>query len=148
LFSSTWLMATEWSFNGSLGAWFETLLPRHGAHLLAAVAAGLAILLGAWCGRDLLSRMLLAQAALVAFTPTLFPWYLIGMYPLLALRADPALLALGILAPLAEEMVIGYRVTGLWHPATWARWAQYLPFYLLLAAGALRGWGMFRRDRR
>jgi len=147
LFSSTWLMATEWSFDGSLGAWFETLLPRHAAHLVAAAAAALAILLGAWRGRDLLSRMLLAQAAFVIFTPTLFPWYLIGMYPLLALRPDPALLALGILAPLAEEMMIGYHATGVWHLAVWARWSQYLPFYLLLAAGAWRGWGMFRRGR-
>lgn len=146
LFSSTWLMATDWSFNGSLAALAEALLTLRTAHLLTAIVAGLLILAGAWRGTDLLARMLLAQAAFIACTPTLFPWYLIGMYPLLVLRPDPALLAIGVLAPLVDEVVVGHHLQGIWEPALWPRLVEYAAFYGLLLISARRGWGMFGRS--
>jgi hypothetical protein len=78
------------------------------------------------------TRMIMAQTAFIICTPTLFPWYLVGLLPLLALRPVPSLLALVALVPLADEVVIGYQVTGAWEPALWPRLAIYLPFYLLL----------------
>lgn len=148
LVESTWLMAREWSFNGSLGTLCEQLWPRLTAHYLAgALLCGL-IILATWRGSDLLARMLMIQAAFIICTPTLFPWYLAGMFPLLALRPDPALLALGILIPLADEVLIHFRMTGTWAPAMWVSWAEYVPFYLLLVISAWRGWGMFARSAR
>jgi hypothetical protein len=143
LFISSWLMATKWSFNGTLAALLESHLALDWAHLAAAVLALGLILLGTWRGADLFSRMLLAQAAFLVCSPTLFPWYLIGMYPLLVLRPDPALLAIGTLAPLADEVIIKFHTQGLWEPAAWVRPAEFGPFFVLLILGAWHRWGMF-----
>ena len=148
LFASTWLMAAKWSFNGSLGAALESILPMQAAHLVSTILLAAAILIGAWRGRDLLARMLLAQAAFIVFTPTLFPWYLAGMIPLLVLRRDPALLLIAVLAPLADEVVTRYHTTGAWQSAPWVPYAEYVPFFVLLFVGAWRGWGMFARTGR
>ncbi len=136
LFSSTWLMATDWSFNGSVGAIFESIFPMGRAHLLSGILTGLGILLVAWRGRDFLARVLAAQMVFIIFTPTLFPWYLISAMPLLVLRPQPALLALVVLVPLADLVVINHQLQDLWSETTWVRWVQYLPFYgIVLWAG-------------
>ena len=147
LFESTWLMAREWSFNGGVAALFEQWWPRQTAHYVSGGLLALMIGLAVWRGRDLLARMLLIQAAFVVCTPTLFPWYLIGMYVLLVLRPDPALLALFILIPVADEVLVGYHASGIWNPAGWVKWVEYVPFYTLLLVSAWRGWGMFSGPR-
>ena len=43
-------------------------------------------------------------------------------------------------------MVGPYQATGVWEPAAWHAWAVYVPFYVTLAASAVRGWGMFTTD--
>lgn len=145
LYSSMLLMARQWSFNGSLGALFEAFLSMEAAHRLSAIVAVLLVFLGTWRGTDLLSRMLLALVAWIICTPTLFPWYLVWVLPLLVLRPDPALIALVILAPLTEEVLIGYHADGVWKPAVWPMVVEYGLFYALLALGMRRRWGMFRR---
>lgn len=132
LFQSTWLMATDWSFNGSLGALAEAIWPMRTAHAISMLLTAVGVLLVTWRGRDFLARALAAQVVFVVFTPTLFPWYLIGMYPLLVLRPEPALLALGATIPVADQVMIGYRTTGAWQLAWWARLLQDIPFYGLL----------------
>ncbi len=143
LVESTWLMARQWSFNGSLGALFEQWWPKQTAHYVSGALLASLIVLVTWRGRDLLARILMIQAAFIVCTPTLFPWYLIGMYVLLVLRPDPALLALGVLVPVVDEVLMEYHATGIWDPAGWVKWVQYVPFYTLLALSAWRGWGMF-----
>lgn len=143
LFASTWLMFSTWSFNGSLAGLFEALLPLSAAHWVAAGCLAALLGLSAWRGRDLITRMLLAMAALVVCSPTLFPWYLVWMFPLLVLRPDPALLVLGLLAPLTDLTVIGYTLDGSWILPVWVQLVEYVPFYALGVASAWRGWGMF-----
>ncbi len=133
LFSSTWLMATDWSFNGSVGAFLETLFPLQWAHGLSGILTGMGILAVTWRGRDFLARAIGSQLVFFIMTPTLFPWYLISTLPLLVLRPHLALLGLGILVPLSDQVVIAHQLQGIWHQASWVRWGQYLPFYSLLA---------------
>ncbi len=132
MFSSTWLMATAWSFNGSVAAILEKVLPMGPAHLIAGVLAGLGVLVATWHGRDFLARALGAYVVFVIFTPTLFPWYLVSAFPLLVLRPQMALLGLAVLVPLADQVVIAHHLHGVWREAAWVRWAQFLPFYGLL----------------
>jgi hypothetical protein len=110
----------------------EALLPQQIAHLASGGLLLALLVLGVRRGRDLIARMLLAQAAFVVATPTLFPWYAIGVLPLLVLRPVPSLLALCALLPLADEVVVGYQATGIWDPALWPRFAIHVPFLLLL----------------
>jgi len=148
LFSSTWLMATDWSFNGSVGALLESVLSKRQAHLVSAILTGAAILLATWRGRDFLARALGAQVAFVVFTPTLFPWYLVSTLPLLVLRPQAALLGLGVVAPLSDQVVIAHHLHGIWRESAGVRWAQYLPFYGLLGAEWLSTRNRSQRRRR
>jgi hypothetical protein len=144
LFSSMLLMAKGWSFNGSLAGLAEGLLPRQTAHLLMALLLILLLAASAWRGRDLLARLLMAGAAWIICTPTLFPWYLAWLIPLVVLRPDPALCSILVLIPLVQNVLIGFHTNGTWQPAVWAAAVEYTAFYGLLAMGAWRGWGMFR----
>ena len=142
LFTSTWLMATDWSFNGSLGRLLELALPRLPAHVVAALLTAVLIGLATWRGRDFLQRALLSLTAFMVFTPTLFPWYLTLLTLLLALRPSMAVLWLVATVPLADEVVVGWRTQGLWEPALWPRLVAYLPFYSLLVWEGRQRWGL------
>lgn len=141
LFSSTWLMATDWSFNGSVAAGLGAVLPATSARLLAGLLTLVGMGLSTWLGRDFLSRAIGAFLSFVVFTTTLFPWYVISALPLAVLRPRPAILGLTILLPLADQVVIGYQTLGIWQEAAWVRWVQYLPFYALL------GWELLISSR-
>ncbi len=144
LFSSMWLMGKFWSFNASLAAILEEILPRDLARAVALLTLAGLLLASVMRTRDLLSRLALAMGAFVVCTTTLFPWYLIWMFPILVLRPDPALLLLSALSPLTEIVSIGFRLDGSWDLPLWVRLTLYLPFFLLLAIAAKRRWGMFR----
>lgn len=133
LFTSTWLMATDWSFNGSLAHGLELVLPMTWAHLAAGILAAAGFGIATCRGRDFHARAIGAYLVFVTLTPTLFPWYLVSALPLLVLRPHPALLGLTILIPLADQVVIGHQMYGVWREVAWVRWLQYLPFYGLLA---------------
>ena len=145
LFESMWLMASTWSFNGSLAPLLEAVLPAPWARLAAGMLMfGLVVAATRW-GASFRERALLAVAAFVACSPTLYPWYLIWALPLLVLEPDPALLSVMLLAPLSYVVLIGWHEHGTWSLPAWVGAAEYLPFYFLVARGAWRRDGMFRR---
>ncbi|MCA9521647.1 MAG: hypothetical protein KC609_11770 [Myxococcales bacterium] len=145
LYSSMLRMANEWTFNGSLAAWLESLHPtKHAvAHKRAALVMLSLILLATWLARDWLARAIGASLAWIICTPVLFPWYLIGFAPLVALRGDPALLVAFALAPLSELVVVEWQLAGHWHPLGWASWVLYLAFYGVLLGALVSRRGVF-----
>ena len=90
-------------------------------------------------------RVLLAVAAFVVCTPTLYPWYLIWALPLLVLVPDLAIVSILLLAPLSYVVLIPWQERGAWTLPAWVTLAEYAPFYAFLALGAWRRTGMFRR---
>ena len=145
LFDSMWLMARTWSFNGSVAAWLERLLPAAQAHLVAGGLMLALVLVVTWWGAGFRERVLLAVAAFVICTPTLYPWYLVWAVPLLVLVPDAAVIAILQLAPLSYLVLIAWQEQGSWTLPGWVPLAEYVPFYALLAAGAWRRTGMFRK---
>lgn len=145
LFDSMWVMATRWSFNGSLAALVETVMPAGLAHLTLAILLAVLVFVATFRGTDLLNRCLLAFAAFVVCTSTLYPWYLVWILPLLVLRPEPALLALVLMAPLADLVLVEFQATGFWRLPLWVSLMEYVPFYALLIVGAVRGRGTFGR---
>ena len=145
LFDSMWLMASTWSFNGSLAPLLGAVLPAPWARLAAGMLMfGLVGAATRW-GASFRERALLAVAAFVACTPTLYPWYLVWALPLLVLEPDPALLSVMLLAPLSYVVLIGWHEQGAWSLPAWVGAAEYVPFYFLVVRGAWRRHGMFRR---
>ena len=50
----------------------------------------------------------------------------------------PAWPVLGFSAFLAYEVLIGYSTHGIWQEKTWVLWAEFVPFYTVLALGVYR----------
>ena len=153
LIRSMLLMYRTWSFNGSLARLLEAVLPVETAHVLLAGLLGLALVVSLRWRGDLLARIQWAQIAWIICTPALFPWYLIWVLPFMALRFNAALMALTILVITAEEVVVGYRATGVWCGALWPSLLAYGSFGLLMLVPRLklsrrrRGVGTWRRRR-
>ncbi len=140
-------MARDWDCNGTIAILLESVLPLESARIAAAVLLAAAIFVSAWWGRDFISRCCLAMAAVVAFSPVVFSWYLVWLVPLVVLRPDPALLAVLLLIPLTNVVQINLFLKGTWHQPAWSILVAFLPFYVLLIVGAHRKWGMFAKRK-
>jgi len=68
----------------------------------------------------------------ILFSPTVHPWYLCWLVPLLVVKPDRAWLLLTGLIVLSYWVLIDYSKTGVWHESIWIKYIEYLPFYTLL----------------
>ncbi len=108
-------------------------------YLARAVCAACVVLI-AWVidrrSRDPLRSAFLLLGAILLFSPTLHPWYLLWILPWLCLYPSRPWLALtGLLA--LSYVNLGFSGDGT-EPYPWIGWAVYLPFYGLLAVEWLR----------
>lgn len=149
LFRGLQTYALKWRFNDGVFALAYEVLRDHslkwddGALLVARqVCAFLwfGILIWALRWRDPVRISFCLLGAYIVISPTVHPWYLIWVLPFLPLFPRPAWVVWSWTILLSYEVLTGYRLTGAWEPASWALWAQYGPFFLLLALELLRGW--------
>ncbi len=77
--------------------------------------------------------------ATLVLSPTVHPWYLVWMVPLIALRPNRAWLYLSGSVFLAYYGLGDYRVTGVWPEPWWIKLAIYGPFFVLLVFDSWRG---------
>lgn len=138
LFDSMWRMAREWVFNGSLAALLAAWLGNGPARIVSLIAMIAAIVAAVSLGGTFRRRVVLAIVAFVAFTPTLYPWYLVWALPVLVLQPHLALLSVVVLVPLSYHVLIPWQELGLWRLPAWVPIVEYVPFYALLALGAWR----------
>ena len=136
----------RWRFNDALFSlvygllkdprltWDDTALQT--AKLLCALAViGVAL----WALRTRAEPTDWAAAVFGAYlllTPTLHPWYLLWILPFAVFAPRPAWPVLGFSAFLAYEVLIGYSTHGVWQEKNWVLWAEFVPFYTVLALGA------------
>lgn len=71
--------------------------------------------------------------AYALLSPTMHPWYLLWVLPFMPLFPSAAWTLLAGLVLLAYEVLIDYGLSGIWVEKSWVRWAQYGPFYSVLA---------------
>jgi hypothetical protein len=146
LWSSMLLMARSWSFNGLLADMVGHLAPGAIERPLLAglVVSGVAV--ATWRGRDLPARAIGSILALLAFSTTVYPWYVLWLVPFLAFRPDPTALALATLIPLVDLVVIDYYGMGTWDPAPWRTAVTWGGTFLVLGISVWRRWGIFAGD--
>lgn len=140
------LMAHTWSFNGTAAALIDMALPVPAARIVSTALLVVLVSAASVVGRDFLSRALMSMAAVFVMSPVLFPWYVAWAVPLLVLRPDPAMVALLVLAPITDIAAVNVYIRHRSEAPLWSTLTAFVPFYLLLAAGWIRGWGMFRKD--
>jgi hypothetical protein len=86
------------------------------------------------------SPLAFAEVALGVFlllTPTLHPWYVLWVVPLVATGGSRAWLALAALAPLGYEPLARFLAGGPWHDPVWTRLLEHGLTWALLLAGFL-----------
>jgi hypothetical protein len=122
-------------------AWTQRVFPYFYdgffARVVLALALAAVLLAIAWRARDPAAGAFASLGALLLFSPTLHPWYLLWALPFAAIGREPAFLYLSFASPLAYSLL--YPAFGLSGPAILA--LEYVPFALLLAwtlARALR----------
>lgn len=142
LFSSLQVYGSEWEFNGLL-YWLAALTGADGRiiRLLLALAAVVFILIRAARSQDLITYVHAAVACVLLLSPTLYPWYVVWMVPLLCLRPQRSwILFTGLV--FASYWVWTVRdATGQWHLPGVILAVEYIPFYGLLL------WDLRRRRR-
>ncbi|MGH9369657.1 MAG: glycosyltransferase 87 family protein [Thermoanaerobaculia bacterium] len=119
-------------------AWAQSVFPYFSDGFFARAALGtvLLLLLAAigWRVRDPRTATFASLCALLLFSPTLHPWYLLWTLPFAAERREPAFLYLSFAVPLSYGLL--HPTPGLSRPLIFG--LQYLPFALLLAGTLLK----------
>lgn len=98
-----------------------------------------------WRARDFEGFMGPAVCGLLLLSPVVHPWYLLWVAPFCALaigrgrRWPYPVLAWSLLAWIAYLPRPDYLRDGLWAPAPWAVWVEYLPLWFGLALCAVAG---------
>lgn len=154
LFAGLQTYLVEWRFNDAAFALLYDSLLRiagrdHALGLAKWLSAGLLLLVALWTSvrfADPYRSAFWIMGAYLLLSPTLHPWYLLWILPFLPLFAHPAWILFSGLAFLAYEVLIDYSKTGIWTEQVWVKWAQYGPFYFLLATCSV--YRHLSRDRR
>jgi alpha-1,6-mannosyltransferase len=122
----------EWKDQRRDPPWAARVFPYFYSAFFARVllAAGLAVLLVAIgvCIRELETAVFASLAALLLFSPTLYPWYLLWVLPLAAKRQEPAFLFLSFCVPISYALT--FPLPGV--PAPLILALEYVPFTILL----------------
>ncbi len=95
---------------------------------------------------DQLRSVYLALGCLLVFLPTLHPWYLILIVPLLVFFASRAWLYLQTAVVVTFFVSAVEFNTGVFQEISWLKLIEYLPFYGLLLGGLFRD-GFLLRDK-
>jgi len=110
----------KWRNGSPINSFFEWAFPAiNYTHITIAIAVLLAGYALYKAREDLQTGLLLMLATPLLLSPVVFPWYLIVLVPLVALRPSLFLLLWITTVPLAYEVLNGFTSTGEWSPASW-----------------------------
>ncbi len=139
LFSQLIYYNRFWEFNGSLFEIFRLAAGDAGRTAAFGAAAGIALALPFVKKLPARERVALSLIALLCFTHTVYPWYLLWLVPFLSLRIRAGELYLLAASPVSYLVWISYGATGEWRLDPMLRLAEYGPFYLLMIIELTRG---------
>ncbi len=138
LFGTLAAFGTATHYNDSLTAVLRWVLGDGALPMAAACLA--AALLWVWLIEDdPLRGAYLAFACLLVFLPTVHPWYLLLVAPLLCLFPSPAWLVLQVGVLFTFPVMAGELASGVFQEIHWLKLPEYAPFFGVLAWGLLRG---------
>ena len=132
--------ANRWRANDSL---FDLLYAATGSSLDKAkliVATSLVVLVLAfiWKKTHPIPACYWTLGAILLLTPTMHPWYLLWILPLLALFESPAWMFLTVSVALSYHAAYLAEPGQPWHELLWVKALEYLPFYVLGVSSLLK----------
>jgi len=139
LFSSLRAYAGNWWFNGPPFVALSGFLGNQDLARRLLVAGGIAFAMAAaYRERDLARYLFLVIGCVLLVSPTVYPWYMMSMMPLLALFPHRAWIAFSALVMLSYGVWVVCNASGAWLLPTWLMALEYVPFYALLLLGLAR----------
>ena len=133
LFTGLGTFVERWTFNA--GAFELLLIAVRSPTAAKAAAAAVILAIVAWSARarwPLERTAFWVTGSIIMLSPTVHPWYLLWMVPLIALRPSRAWLYLTSSVFLAYYGLGIYRAEGYWPEPLWLKLAIWGPFYLML----------------
>jgi len=125
--------AEHWRNNASLYALLAAAIREE------AVATGIALgivgglaLYFALTNTEPLRASYVLLAAVLLFSPSVFPWYVTWLVPFLCFFPHPAWLLFTVTVLLSYHVLIDFTALGVWHYNPWLVWVEYVPVYVLL----------------
>lgn len=147
IFDGLRLYRDKWRFNGLLFSWLvgevssqvvvEGLLL---GCLLVLLGVGL---FGGYC---FLRQLFWLTGAIILFSPSLHPWYLVWIVPYLCFFPNPAWLFLSGASVFSYEVLIDWWTLNIWHSDPLFMKLQYYPFLGVLIVGWIQAYS--RRGKR
>ena len=127
------------NFNGSVNQVINNFLgasPQLASHLGLGLFS-ISWMIGFWLSLkdQLWLGLAFCLGGLLIFAPVVHFWYFTWLLPFVALRPSPAWLSFSVTAPLYFLVHSAYLETGLWDLPVWARWAFWLPFFMIALIG-------------
>lgn len=132
--------ARHWSANEGAFAVIAAVVRDPVQARIAATSLVLAVIAWVTWRRYCVERALLwVLGAGLLLSPTVHPWYVLWILPMAALRGSRPFLLLGGLVFLGYWGFASYEATGVWPQPLWNRAAIWVPVWLMLLWGCLRG---------
>ncbi len=140
LFEGLVTYSASWRFNdGMFGVMAWGLGSELAAKMVGAVVILAIVVQSVRDDWSLTRTAFWVTGALIALSPTVHPWYLLWMVPLVALRPNRAWLYLSGSVFLAYYGLARYRELGVWPEPWWLKLLIYGPFLVLLVVDGWRG---------
>lgn len=141
------LYRDQWRFNGFLHSWLTGQgLPQIWVEGLLGAALLTLLYVCRVRGTCRLRQLYWLTGAVLLFSPTLFPWYLVWIVPFLCFFPNPAWLLLSGLSVLSYEVLNDWSILGIWRSDPFFLKLQYYPFWGMLALIGIRS--LWRRRLR
>ena len=148
LFTALSYYKEKWRFNGFL---FGILSKASSSEAVTERIVGLVVLLLIALSivrfTDLLEQQSVLLSGVLLLAPTLFPWYLTWIIPLVCFFPNPAWIVFSSICALSYYVLIDWWTLGIWRQNDFFMALQYYPFFALLLLGWLRNFSLRKSDR-
>jgi hypothetical protein len=140
MFDGLVTFAAHWRFNESLFGLLDLLLTSSlAAKAMAALVLLFIVVQSVRKDWSLERTAFWVTGGILLLSPTVHPWYLLWMVPLVAIRFSRAWLYLTGSIFLAYFGLETFKTTGVWPEPWWVRLVIYGPFFAMLVVDAWRG---------
>lgn len=139
VFEGLRVYSEKWRFYGSLFPALSTQISSEDGAIVILSLLLFGLIVICWFGHYCRLRQIYwLTGAIILFTPTLYPWYLIWIIPYLCFFHNPAWLLLSGLSMVSYEVLINWNTLQIWQQDPLFLKLQYYPFYTLLLFGFIR----------
>ncbi len=129
LFASFLTYTRTWSFNNLPFHLTSAVLDSNSARVLLAICFAASYIFLFFCKASWRKKLISCWIAMIVFSPTFYPWYLLWLVPFMRGREIPWFSASYLAATLSYTILFGFRTTGVWQES----YLWLIPEWVLLS---------------